>query len=71
MTQASLISNVTHHRWGGADDNKTPHERKTGRQPSVQTTTRPRMSARLAASLRWPTTARTTPRLMACSTCPA
>eukprot|EP00965_Chrysotila_dentata_P133247 4406294-Pleurochrysis_carterae.AAC.1 len=33
--QASLISNVTHHPWGAADDNKTPHERKTGRPPSV------------------------------------
>eukprot|EP00965_Chrysotila_dentata_P069747 2304410-Pleurochrysis_carterae.AAC.1 len=35
MTQASLISNVTHHRWGAADDNMTQHERKTGRPPSV------------------------------------
>eukprot|EP00965_Chrysotila_dentata_P157894 5217088-Pleurochrysis_carterae.AAC.1 len=35
MTQASLISDVTHHCWGAADDNMTPHERKTGRPPSV------------------------------------
>eukprot|EP00965_Chrysotila_dentata_P035680 1187353-Pleurochrysis_carterae.AAC.1 len=35
MTQASLISKVTYHCWGAADDNITPHERKTGRPPSV------------------------------------
>eukprot|EP00965_Chrysotila_dentata_P010156 330182-Pleurochrysis_carterae.AAC.1 len=35
MTQASLISNVTHHCWVAADNNKTPHERKAGRPPSV------------------------------------
>eukprot|EP00965_Chrysotila_dentata_P133007 4398214-Pleurochrysis_carterae.AAC.1 len=32
MAQASLVSHVTHHRWGAADDNITPHERKTGTQ---------------------------------------
>eukprot|EP00965_Chrysotila_dentata_P155946 5153488-Pleurochrysis_carterae.AAC.1 len=33
--QASLISNVTHHRWGAADDIKTLHERKTDKQLAV------------------------------------
>eukprot|EP00965_Chrysotila_dentata_P199752 6179568-Pleurochrysis_carterae.AAC.3 len=37
FTQANLISNATYHRWGAADDNMTPHERKTvlGRPTSV------------------------------------
>eukprot|EP00965_Chrysotila_dentata_P197230 6178072-Pleurochrysis_carterae.AAC.5 len=35
MIQASLVSNMTHHRWGAAEDIMTPPERKTGRPPSV------------------------------------
>eukprot|EP00965_Chrysotila_dentata_P206456 6183544-Pleurochrysis_carterae.AAC.2 len=35
MTQASLIFNVTHQRWGAADENETPHERKTGKQHTL------------------------------------